>query len=57
MNLVVTIVVSVLLRGRRRRAEDRTKPPTTTSVEAGDPGVKDVDAAPEEAAVPAGRSS
>jgi solute:Na+ symporter, SSS family len=55
VNLIVAIVVSLLLRGRRKRGfEDLTRP-DDYEVEAGDPGVTDVDAAPQEEAVPAGR--
>jgi SSS family solute:Na+ symporter len=54
LNLIVAIVVSLLLRGRRRgRFEDRTRS-DDYEVEAGDPGVRDIDAAPEEAPVTAG---
>jgi SSS family solute:Na+ symporter len=55
LNLIVAIVVSLVLRGRREQGfEDRTTP-DDYEVEAGDPGVKDVDAAPEESPVTAGR--
>src|SRR3954447_4567178 len=55
LNLIVAIVVSVALGGGRGPVlEDRTAP-DDYEVEAGDPGVRDIDAAPEEAAVPAGR--
>src|SRR4051812_27365439 len=54
LNLIVAIVVSLALRSRRRGFEDATTPDDYL-VEAGDPGVKDLDAAPEESAVPAGR--
>jgi SSS family solute:Na+ symporter len=55
LNLIVAIVVSVALRGGRGpEFEDRTMP-DDYEVEAGDPGVRDIDAAPEDAAVPAGR--
>jgi SSS family solute:Na+ symporter len=54
LNLLVAIVVSVFLRGRQRDFEDRTRS-DDYFVEAGDPGVKDVEMAPEEPAVPAGR--
>jgi SSS family solute:Na+ symporter len=55
LNLIVAIVVSVALRGGRGpELEDRTMP-DDYEVEAGDPGVRDIDAAPEDAAVPAGR--
>jgi SSS family solute:Na+ symporter len=55
LNLIVAIVVSLLLRGRRDRGfEDRTTA-DDYEVEAGDPGVKDIDAAPAEAPVTAGR--
>jgi solute:Na+ symporter, SSS family len=54
LNLIVAIVVSLMLRGRRRGFEDQTRS-DDYEVEAGDPGVEDIDAAPEEAAVPAGR--
>ena len=53
LNLVVAIVVSLVLRGRRDRFEDRTTDDDYL-VEAGDPGVKDVQPAPEEP-VPAAR--
>src|SRR3954463_5971129 len=56
LNIIVAIVVSLLLRGRRQRGfEDRTTP-DDYEVEAGDPGVKDIDPAPEGAPVTAGRS-
>src|SRR5919205_1092000 len=53
---VVVIVVSLVMRGRRRRGgfEDRTTPDDYL-VEAGDPGVKDIEPAPEGAPVTAGR--
>jgi len=55
LNLIVAIVVSLALRGRRQRGfEDRTAA-DDYEVEAGDPGVKDVDPAPEGAPVTAGR--
>jgi SSS family solute:Na+ symporter len=54
LNLIVAIVVSAFLRGRQRDFEDRTSS-DDYFVEAGDPGVKDVEMAPEEPAVPAGR--
>jgi SSS family solute:Na+ symporter len=54
LNLIVAIVVSLALRSRRRGFEDRTAAEDYT-VEAGDPGVQDIDPAPEEPAVPAGR--
>src|SRR3954451_12264404 len=55
LNLLVAILVSLALRGRRERGfRDRTRP-DDYSVEAGDPGVKDIDPAPEEAGVPAGQ--
>jgi SSS family solute:Na+ symporter len=56
LNLIVAIVVSLLLRGRRRRGafEDATTPDDYL-VEAGDPGVRDIQPAPEEP-VPAARS-
>jgi len=54
LNLIVAIVVSLALRSRRRGFEDATTPDDYL-VEAGDPGVKDLDAAPEEAPVTAGR--
>ena len=53
LNLIVAIVVSLALRSRGRRFEDRTEPGDYL-VEAGDPGVKDVEPAPEEP-VPAAR--
>ena len=54
LNLIVAIVVSLVLRGHRRRFEDQTTE-DDYFVEQGDPGVKDVEMAPEEPAVPAGR--
>jgi SSS family solute:Na+ symporter len=54
LNLIVAIVVSLALRSRRDRFEDRTMPDDYVA-EAGDPGVRDVEVAPEEPAVPAGR--
>ncbi len=54
LNLIVAIVVSLALRSRRRGFEDSTTAEDYT-VEAGDPGVQDIDAASEEPAVPAGR--
>jgi SSS family solute:Na+ symporter len=53
LNLIVAIVVSLVLRGGRDRFEDRTQPDDYV-VEAGDPGVKDIEPAPEEP-VPAAR--
>jgi len=53
LNLIVAIVVSLALRSRGRGFEDRTEPGDYL-VEAGDPGVKDVEPAPEEP-VPAPR--
>jgi len=52
LNLIVAIVVSVFVRGRT--LEDRTSP-DDYDVEAGDPGVRDLPATPDEAAVPAGQ--
>jgi SSS family solute:Na+ symporter len=57
LNIIVAIVVSALLRGRRQRGFEDQTTPDDYEVEAGDPGVKDIDAAPEEAAVPAGRTT
>src|SRR3954452_17414043 len=54
LNLIVAIVVSLVLRGRRERFEDRTETDDYVA-ELGDPGVRDVPTAPEEQAVPAGR--
>ena len=55
LNLIVAIVVSVALRRRRGGFEDRTMPEDYL-VEAGDPGVKDVEpTAPEQPTVPAGQ--
>jgi SSS family solute:Na+ symporter len=55
LNIIVAVVVSLLLRGRRGRGfEDRTTEDDYL-VEAGDPDVRDIDAAPADAAVPAGR--
>ncbi len=54
LNIIVAIVVSLALRSRRRGFEDSTTAEDYT-VEAGDPGVQDIDAASEEPAVPAGR--
>jgi SSS family solute:Na+ symporter len=55
LNLIVAIVVSLLLRGRRGRGfEDRTTP-EDYEVEAGDPGVKDIEPTEPEPAVTAGR--
>jgi solute:Na+ symporter, SSS family len=55
LNLIVAILVSVALGGGRGPVlEDRTAA-DDYEVEAGDPGVRDIDAAPEGAAVPAGR--
>jgi SSS family solute:Na+ symporter len=55
LNLIVAIVVSLALRGRRGGFEDRTAPQDYL-VEAGDPGVKDVEpTAPEQPTVPAGQ--
>jgi SSS family solute:Na+ symporter len=55
LNLIVAIVVSLALRGRRKEGfEDRTRA-EDYELEAGDPGVKDIDPAPEGAPVPAGR--
>jgi SSS family solute:Na+ symporter len=53
LNLIVAIVVSVVLRGRRDGFEDRTTA-DDYEVEAGDPGVHDMDPAPEGAPVTAG---
>jgi SSS family solute:Na+ symporter len=55
LNLLVAIVVSLVLRSRRDRFEDRTTPDDYVA-EAGDPGVDDVAVAPEEPAVPAART-
>jgi SSS family solute:Na+ symporter len=52
LNLIVAIVVSLVVRGKR--FEDRTSP-DDYEVEAGDPGVRDVDPAPEGEPVPATR--
>jgi solute:Na+ symporter, SSS family len=52
LNLIVAIVVSLFVRGRT--LEDRTSP-DDYDVEAGDPGVRDLPATPDEAAVPAGQ--
>jgi solute:Na+ symporter, SSS family len=57
LNIIVAIVVSALLRGRRQRGFEDQTTPDDYEVEAGDPGVKDIDAAPEDAAVPAGRTT
>jgi SSS family solute:Na+ symporter len=54
LNLIVAIVVSLVLRGRRDRFEDRTDRDDFVA-ELGDPGVRDVPMAPEEQAVPAAR--
>src|SRR3954451_10345169 len=54
LNLIVATVVSLVLRGRRERFEDRTETDDYVA-ELGDPGVRDVPTAPEEQAVPAGR--
>jgi SSS family solute:Na+ symporter len=56
LNLIVAIVVSLLLRGRRRRGFEDQTAPDDYLVEAGDPGVRDVEAAPEERPVPASRN-
>ena len=53
LNLIVAIVVSLVLRSRRDRFEDRTTADDYL-VEAGDPGGKDIEPAPEEP-VPAAR--
>jgi SSS family solute:Na+ symporter len=50
LNLIVAIVVSLVVRGKR--FEDRTSP-DDYEVEAGDPGVHELPATPEEEAVPA----
>jgi len=52
LNLIVAIVVSVFVRGRT--LEDRTSP-DDYEVEAGEPGVRDLPATPDETAVPAGQ--
>ncbi len=52
LNLIVAIVVSLFVRGRT--LEDRTSP-DDYDVEAGEPGVRDLPATPDEAAVPAGQ--
>jgi len=52
LNLIVAIVVSLFVRGRT--LDDRTSP-DDYDVEAGDPGVRDLPATPDEAAVPAGQ--
>src|SRR3954449_4096350 len=54
LNLIVAIVVSLVLRGRQRGFQDRTMPDDYL-VEAGDPGVKEVDPTEPEPAVTAGR--
>ena len=54
LNLIVASVVSVLLWSRRDRFADETTPEDYVA-EAGDPGVEEVELAPEEDAVPAGR--
>src|SRR3954466_4072950 len=54
LNLIVAIVVSLALRSRRRGFEDATTPDDYL-VEAGDPGVKEVDPTEPEPAVTAGR--
>jgi len=55
LNLLVAIVVSLVLRSRRDRFEDRTTPDDYVA-EAGDPGVDDVEVATEKSAVPAART-
>ena len=52
LNLIVAIVVSLFVRGRK--LEDRTRP-DDYDVEAGEPGVRDLPVTPDEAAVPAGQ--
>ena len=55
LNLIVAIVVSLVLRGRRRGFEDQTAE-DDYFVEAGDPGVHEIEpTSPEEPVVPAGR--